>query len=851
MAKKGKNQLVLISAADSEVEAYSFIREQLRELGWSVKDPCRMTGGHVWTQNQCLAEPAIKAALGTARPENIVKLSETKLWVIEAKAKQALLQTAIDEAEKDYANLIQAEGTYSVPLITGIAGNDTTGYEVRTLLKVKNKYQPVKINDVVATGLLDVATVQRLLDSGNPNLADFVVNEKLFLKTAERVNRTLHQGGINKNDRAQVMAALLLALLEGTPVNVDGDLLVLISDINTRTQSILGKHGKKEFQPFVKIEPPTSDENHVKYKTAIVRTIQALKNLSIKSAMNSGTDVLGKFYEVFLRYGNGAKEIGIVLTPRHVTRFAVETVGVAANDIVLDPACGTGGFLVAAFDYVRRTTKPSQLDKFKLNGLFGIEQESKVAALAIVNMIFRGDGKNNITEASAFKKFLHRAVSKDGIATAAYSLKEPDKGREPVTKVFMNPPFALKGSEHEWEFVKSAIKSVEDGGSIFAIVPMSVVTEGGKTGAWRKTILNHHTLQAVLSFPEELFYPVSNQTVGLFLEKGKPHPKGQPVFWGRIANDGFRKSKGKRLEITPPQPTDLDRIRPKLQSFLRDPTQPVDSIPEFMCAKPVDPTDPIVEFAPEAYLESHEPGSAELSARLDRQVRENVGAFVDLDLRLTLSGRPSIIESSRVAGPAPTARPFPKLGKVSPVELGSLFILTAGDFHSLADEAAGKIPVATCADLGNGVAGTYEIDSEYLYGDALTIAFNGSPLTTKMHPYEFAAKDDVAIAIPKETMTPECMLFIQAQLNAERWRFSYYRKCFKAKLGRTTLELPVKKDGSIDFGYMNAAVQAQPYWWFLAPRLSKWSPSLSPNAREAIEAAIKASVAKAEKAAQG
>jgi type I restriction enzyme M protein len=164
-----------------------------------------------------------------------------------------------------------------------------------------------------------------------PNVADFIVNEGLFLRTAEEVNRTLHGGGINKNDRAQVMAALLLALLEGSPVNVDGDLPVLIDDINTRTKSVLGKHGKREFFPFVKIEPPTDTENHVKYKMALVRTIQSLKNLSIKSAMNSGTDVLGKFYEVFLRYGNGAKEIGIVLTPRHVTRFAVETIGVSAR----------------------------------------------------------------------------------------------------------------------------------------------------------------------------------------------------------------------------------------------------------------------------------------------------------------------------------------------------------------------------------------------------------------------------------------------------------------------------------------------------------------------------------------
>jgi len=73
--------------------------------------------------------------------------------------------------------------------------------------------------------------------------------------------------------------------------------------------------------------------------------------------MASGNDVLGKFYEKFLKYGNGAKEIGIVLTPRHITEFASEVLDVKYNDYVLDPTCGTGGFLVSAFDYSKKEFK--------------------------------------------------------------------------------------------------------------------------------------------------------------------------------------------------------------------------------------------------------------------------------------------------------------------------------------------------------------------------------------------------------------------------------------------------------------------------------------------------------------
>ena len=826
-----KNQLSLAPPvpADSEVEAYGFIRDQLRELGWTVKDPSKNTGGQVWTQNQCLADPEIKKCLVLERPENIVKLSEKKLWVIEAKAHKSKLKLAVKEAT-DYAKKIMLGGYYSVPFITGVAGNDHTSYDIRTLMLVDGKYVPITITDVEATGLLDPSTIQILLDSGDPNIADFVVNEDVFLKTAEYVNRTLHIGGINKNDRAQVMAALLLALLGDTEPNVEGDLPLLIGDINNRTRSLLQKHGKKEFYPFVRIEPPSSDENHVKYKTAIVRTIQALKNLSIKSAMNSGPDVLGKFYEVFLRYGNGAKEIGIVLTPRHITRFAVETIGVSSNDIVFDPACGTGGFLVAAFDHVRSNSKSAQVDKFKNNNLWGIEPDSKVAALAIVNMIFRGDGKNHIVEANCFSKFLRRTPTN----ALNYVSKPPPKGEEPITRVFMNPPFALKkGNEKEWSFAEAAMKSVEDGGIIFVIVPISVVSEGGKEGAWRLTLLNEHTLLSVISFPEELFYPVANQTVGIILKKGIAHPKGQSVLWARIVNDGFRKSKGKRLPIKGGAPTDLDSLKPILRSFLLDPTQAVVSVPELIRACPVDLGDPILELVPEAYLDSHVPKMPELLARLDGQVRENVSALVDIDLRYPPGKRPSIIESSRGAKATPTS-PLAPLPIMKPVPLEHLFHLYAGDYHSLADYNSGNALVVSCADYGNGLAGTYDVPDETMYGDAITVAFNGWPLTTKLHPYFFAAKDDVAVAIPKIEIAPEALIFIRAQLNAERWRFSYYRKCFKAKLGRTTIELPFK-NGHVDFSYMTAAVRSQPYWWFLAPRLKGWTPR---TASQTLAAAV-------------
>ena len=240
------------------------------------------------------------------------------------------------------------------------------------------------------------------------------------------------------------------------PPNLDTSLPVLIGEINARSKAKLIENGKPDFFPFVKIIAPTNTTNHVKYKYALILTIQELLKLNIRSAMNSRTDVLGQFYEVFLKYGNGAKEIGIVLTPRHVTRFAVDAIGISYKDVVLDVACGTGGFLVAAFDHVRRTATAGQLEKFKELSLFGIEQESAVAMLAIVNMIFRGDGKHNIVEGNCFTTHLTSSTVRNH-PSATFCPDAPAAGQEAVTRVLMNPPFALRGStDQEYRFVSSA-----------------------------------------------------------------------------------------------------------------------------------------------------------------------------------------------------------------------------------------------------------------------------------------------------------------------------------------------------------------------------------------------------------
>lgn len=154
-----------------------------------------------------------------------------------------------------------------------------------------------------------------------------------------------------------------------------------------------------------------------------------------------------------------------------------------------------------------------------------------------------------------------------------------------------------------------------------------------------------------------------------------------------------------------------------------------------------------------------------------------------------------------------------------PFALGALYDLVPGEFHNVGDLEPGDTPVVSCADEDNGIIGFYDVPKESTFVSRLTVAFNGCPLTSKYHAYRFAAKDDVAVCIPKNDMRLTTHIYIQLALNRERWRYSYYRKCYADKLRRFQVLLP-SKNGHMDEGIIREIIEAAPYWAFVKPHLS-------------------------------
>jgi SAM-dependent methyltransferase len=790
----------------SEVHAYAFIKDNLKMLGWVVKNPVRSLDGQVYTQQECLEDARIAEKLGARHPENIVKLSESEFYVIEAKPQRDQISEALAQAQERYAERINESAYIKVKIISGVTGNDTDGYLVKSKFLQNSVFRPIIVNGRELTSLITPQIAKILLETNNPVILDVPVDERIFLSTAEKINSILHKGLINKNNRAKVMSALLLALVDETQPNVNASPSVLINDINSRANAVLQREGKPEFFPFIRLSLPSTPDNHLKFKIALIQTIQELNNLNIRSAMNSGTDVLGKFYEVFLKYGNGAKEIGIVLTPRHITKFAVDILDIRLNDIVFDPCCGTGGFLVAAFDKVKRNFEEEDTNLFKQHNIFGIDSDPDVVALAIVNMIFRGDGKNNIIEGNCFQKYLNLKRINE-VNTAKYINRDSTQRIPPISRVLMNPPFALKTSdEKEYKFIEQALKQMHIGGLLFSVLPRSVLVKQAQYRQWREDLLESNNLLAIVNFPEDLFYPIGVQTCGIIIKKGKPHPREQNILWLRIKTDGLLKSKGKRL---PSMRTtnELEEKTELVKNFILNPRMEVENIPEVQKACPIDFADRLLELLPEVYIDERTPTETELKNKVELTLRETM-SFMIKDNR-TNDFRENVLTQDFFRQRQIPSQDF----TWAEIPITDLFVnpIKTGDYHVSGELDVGNIPLVSCSAENNGFEGKFDIPQNTTIKNAITIASDGQPLASYYHYYPFGAKDNVIIGIPTRDYKFTTLLFFTTQLNALRWRFSYGRKCYLNKIHKIKIFLPFR-DGNIDEDYIEYLFNTSPSW---------------------------------------
>lgn len=263
-------------------------------------------------------------------------------------------------------------------------------------------------------------------------------------------------------------------------------------------------------------------------KKSITWYVEQLE-MKIKPMMDyadSTLDALGVFYHEFIKYSGGdGSGLGIILTPQHLTEFMVELAGVNKNSKVVDICCGSGGFLVTAMSKMFKDANPMEVETIRKERLYGVEQDDGLYTLAIANMIIRQDGKSNIIKGDCFD------------AKIAKELKSLN-----INIGLINPPYSLKGGKLELEFVEQLLDIITVGGIGVAVVPMSCAI-GTKFKDVRERLFKKHTLKAVFSMPDDIFYPTGTNPCVMVWQARTPHDTKQETFFGYCKNDGFVKRK--------------------------------------------------------------------------------------------------------------------------------------------------------------------------------------------------------------------------------------------------------------------------------------------------------------------
>lgn len=246
-------------------------------------------------------------------------------------------------------------------------------------------------------------------------------------------------------------------------------------------------------------------------------------------------DVLGQLYVEFLSYANADSSLGIVLTPPHITELFSDLAFVNKDSIVYDNCTGTAGFLISAMRAMVLDAKADEkkIRHIKEHQLIGVEYQSHIYALAATNMYIHKDGKSNIIHGDCFDEHIIEAVKE-------YA---PTIG-------FLNPPYPTDkvNGRNEFEFILNNLDCLQPNGMCVAIIPMERVLSAKKqTLELKQRILEHHTLEAVMSMPDDLFYNTDNGVVTavVVFRAHVPHPANKETYFGYWKDDGFEKRKHK------------------------------------------------------------------------------------------------------------------------------------------------------------------------------------------------------------------------------------------------------------------------------------------------------------------
>ena len=448
-----------------------------------------------------------------------------------------------------YGKHLAKNTSYKEVIALGISGNEK-----------RHRITPFYINDRDDYTKLD--DIETLISFSEKNIDEYYIKEILKEDTAKeketaeilREASELHEdlrnyGNLEEKNKPLVVSGILLALREIEYKNFSIDTLVgdtqktdgqkifdaIESNLERANVSTQIKKNKLLSQFSIICDNVKINEiNPLLGKTPLKHFTEFLYNSIYHSIKynSSAEDYLGRFYGEFMSYSGGdGQNLGIVLTPKHITELFCDLLELKPTDKILDPCCGTAGFLIAAMhNMVNQTDDEIQIKHIKKEQLFGIEEQPYMFTIATTNMILRGDGKSNLE-------------NKDFLAENPAKIQ-----RKGCNVGMMNPPYSMGSksnpSLYEINFINHLLESLVEDGRAAVIVPQSSFTrKSNDEKELMGEILKKHTLEGVITLNKNTFHGVGTNPCIAIFKAHNPHPKNKVCKFINFEDDGYIVSK--------------------------------------------------------------------------------------------------------------------------------------------------------------------------------------------------------------------------------------------------------------------------------------------------------------------
>ncbi len=231
-------------------------------------------------------------------------------------------------------------------------------------------------------------------------------------------------------------------------------------------------------------------------------------------------DVKGAIYESILEKNGQDKKSGAgqYFTPRSLIQAMVDVACPQIGETVCDPACGTGGFLLAAYDYMKpQSSDKAKQDFLRNNALHGYDNTALVVTLASMNLYLHGIG----TDRSPI--ICQDSLEKAPSTLVDVILANPPFGTRPAGSVEIDrQDFYVDTKNNQLNFLQHMMVMLKFGGRAAVVLPDNVLFEGSAGETIRKELLKNFNLHTILRLPTGIFYAQGVKANVLFFTKGTP-----------------------------------------------------------------------------------------------------------------------------------------------------------------------------------------------------------------------------------------------------------------------------------------------------------------------------------------